>query len=465
MVELEFIFVMWWGGQADSEAAYRIRTIANDRATKSFFAPTLVINELDELLESAEVAVDRIEETRPHIFKTTDVNVGNAVFALPMPEPAANMCAESPETAATHKTNVPSYWSIDRKFWDSWKSEEEETRKKTLADARIKLEESRKEAAAEEERARLKAEEESKVKIEAVKADVSPSKVEKICREPVLSTPEPKSIHKSFSAIMEEGKQYRSSCMDIWKEMSLGVSTTAANSRSVQQNANNVLSSLSKASGPTAVITWLSAVCGSKIVQQATGGNKSLVWSFAYLTRIVSTKFPDVLSVGVVGELMTTAEYTLNGNWTLPLKGGTPKDFESFARFWVAILCVFNDEKALWSWVAVTVNKLQNSPAVLPSLEAQWNLMKVYIWMDVGLFDFRRIFGHQALLVTDILENKVFPKIDAELQSNPQPTSVSVQIRFYLDACYNILQSRKYSEPPEGQVLAASRESELNPDL
>jgi hypothetical protein len=68
-------------------------------------------------------------------------------------------------------------------------------------------------------------------------------------------------------------------------------------------------------------------------------------------------------------------------------------------------------------------------------------------------------------MIIDSLERDVFPQLDSELQTLNQANSASVQFRFYLDACFNILQDRKFTSPPEGQVLAATKESELNPEL
>ena len=126
-------------------------------------------------------------------------------------------------------------------------------------------------------------------------------------------------------------------------------------------------------------------------------------------------------------------------------------------------MCVFQDSYSLWGWVSAAVNTLSKKKAYIQSHEAMWNLMKVYILMDVGIYDFRRLFGAQANLIVDLLERSIFPSIDSELQSITQSTSGSVQFRFYLDACYNIIHSRKFATPPDGQVLSASKESELNP--
>ena len=378
------------------------------------------------------------------------------------------------------------YWSVDNEFWRKWRTDETEFRQKTLSVVQSKLEQSQRETAAallaeedalRKEAERKKLEEEARTRVEAKESPPHPTRgtsgvqsSSSVIQTQIASTD---TIQRTFERLMDEGKQFRAEFMTSWRDISLAVSTTAANSRSIQLSASKIIACLSRAgaqAGPTRthVVRWLSAVCGSKIVHQATTGNKSLVWSFAYLARVVGESFPDVVLIGVVGETAASGSWTLHGHPGCPLTlntKDTPKAFESHARLWVAILCTFSDEKSVWAWVTCAIENLRVKQSFLNSTEAMWNLLKVYVFLEVGFHDFRRIFGHQALKLIDLLENRIFSRIDAELQSVPQSNSVSVQMRFYVDACYNILQTRKFAESPEGQVLAAAKESDLNPDL
>jgi hypothetical protein len=276
-----------------------------------------------------------------------------------------------------------------------------------------------------------------------------------------------------YESIMENGKAYRTEFIQMWRDISLAVSATAGNARSIQQNGTKLLSALLRATtqaGPTRpqIVTWLCGFCGSKIVQQATSGNKLLVWSFAYLSRLVAEKFPDVIRVGVVGEMTKSGSFTIGGTPDILVSinpKDSPKAFEVYTRFWIALMIVSNDESALWAWVSSVAMALLNRKQFISSIEAMWNMMKLYVFMDIGLHDFRRIFGTQATSLIQSIETNVFPAIDRELQAFSQSTNTSIQLRFYLDACYNIIQSRAYQNNPEGQVLSAAVESELNPEL
>jgi len=233
-------------------------------------------------------------------------------------------------------------------------------------------------------------------------------------------------------------------------------------------NATKLVNALARASaqaGPTRqeAIHWLASVCGSKIVSQASSGNKSLVWSFAYLLRIVADKFPDVSRVGAIGEIAMACPRLLPSQQSST--DTQPQDMEAYARVWAAIICVSCDETTLWSWACRSINALNNMKSFSQSMDALWHMMFVYILFDVGLYDFRRIFASQAMFLVEHLEKSVFPRIDSQLQCQQQSTASSVQLRFYLDACYNIIQSRKYLNPSEGRTLAAAKESELNPDM
>lgn len=460
---------MWWSVEAEP---LRIPTRLSNGGGKSFHAPIVSLHELEE-----ELNFGVVEEDIPHepTVKKIIGSSATCLAALPMPELPSWEVISLEETVVSPKKLNSTYWSVDGKFWEKWKSDENDLQKKMLETAKLDLENSKKAAAnaLKAERERKEAEAASaKSLAEANAAKAKEAEAKKAV--PIENVPQPIattasvvsfSIGDKYEEIMESGKQYRSEYISIWRDISLGVSTTAANTRSVQLNASKLVDSLSQAANRGPVITWLCAVCGSRIVSQAVSGNKALVWSFAYLARIIAEQFPEVVTIGIVGELVKIGGYTLNGSIRLSIKPESAKEYEQMASFWVALMCVFNDEQNLWKWVTTAVNDLSKRTNYLSSWEAQWALMKVYVLMDVGLFDFRRIFGYHAIAVVDIIENTVFPKIDAELQSIASPTSVSVQFRFYLDACYNILQSRRYAEAPDGQILAAAKESELNPDL
>jgi hypothetical protein len=300
---------------------------------------------------------------------------------------------------------------------------------------------------------------------EAIKAQI-PQKQEEI-------SDTPSSLIARFDSLMEAGKQFRSEFVQIWREISLAVSTTAGNARSIQLNGAKLISLLSKTaiqagSNRPTISAWMAAVCGSKIVSQASSGNKVLVWSFAYLARIVSEKFPDVIRLGVMSQLVKDGGHVLagiSGVDTSCLEHVPPKHFEMHARLLIALLCVCGDESSIWGWVARCVNQLRSCKRLLNSNDAMWSMMKLFVFLDMGLHDFRRIFGSKTSLVISALETQILPALDAEIQSVTGSTSTSVQFKYYLDACWICLQERKYLHVPEGQVLSASKETDLNPEL
>jgi hypothetical protein len=278
---------------------------------------------------------------------------------------------------------------------------------------------------------------------------------------------------EDYVKLMEEGKTFRSEFMQIWRDISLAVSTTAGNARSIQLNASKLIASLSKIvshagqRGPL-VQSWMSAVCGSKIVSQASSGNKILVWAFAYLARIVGEKFPEVIRVGIIGELMKECGQVLIGIPGVIPSGnpqGSAKQFEIYGRILVAVLSVCGDDISLWAWAAHALNSLSSCKNFVNSSEAMWNMMKIYVLVDMGLYDFKRIFGSQTSILVTSLETLILPAMAKELGALPRSTESSVQLKYYLDACYNNLHGRKYMQPPEGQILSASKETELNPEL
>ena len=412
------------------------------------------------------------------------------IFELPA-LPAMDSRSEDPLTLledvqVSQGSPKRSYWSADQSFWRKWKSEELESRKTELEKAKTRLEESQREAAAAEAAAKIElqkqnAEEDDRKKALADEAEALKRREiakSSVMQAPLQGTPGAVPVSSTgidqFDAILEEGKQYRTEFIAFWRDISLSVSSTAANSRSIQQNATKLINALSRASvqaGPMRprIMKWLCTFCGSKIATQATSGNKTLIWSFAYLARLVGDRFPDVVRSGIVGELNKSGSMAINGTPDLlpndKDRSTHPKAYETHTRFWVALLIVLQDDVSLWGWVTASLSNLLSRKQFLTSNDAMWNMMKMYVFIDCGLHDFRRIFGKQAKTVVQALESVVFPALDAELQSLTTSTNVSVQFRFYLDACFNNLQSRNYQTAPEGQILTASAESELNPEL
>ena len=471
---------MWWGGNScvDSEIP---EVSLVDRSSKTFSVPKLEIDELEENLNLLSI-MDGDISTHPlqRIFRRSlALDQGPSLPALPGRN--ADPLEAFDSVSTTSPTRREGYWSSSSSFWTKWRADELKSKESALESANSKLAVAQREAAvaaAAAEKARL--DQESKLAEEKAKkaaATASAAAAAKSAAEKPLTlvnaaSPAQAIPVSSFELIMEEGKQYRSEFMQIWREISLAVSTNAANARSIQLNATKLLNALTRAGSQagqrTAVVTWLSAVCGSKIVSQASGGNKTLVWSFAYLAKMVVERFPEVVHVGMMGELRKSGEHVMTGSRGVVAKSPlpeNPKDFEAYARVWIALLSVMGDEVALWSWTTAAVNSLRNKKSFLQSLDAMWNMMKIFILLDVGLYDFRRLFGSQAIMIVETLERDVFPQLDAELQTLGKANSASVQFRFYLDACFNILRDRKFTSPPEGQVLAAGKETELNPEL
>ena len=458
---------MWWGG--------KLSGISDIVDTQSAFGGSCTYEVPDLALENIAKNVELLAAMDLK-GPAPRVDADRFSFALPL-----NSHVESPKllpedpfdafdsVTVTVGKSAEEYWSSDRSFWLKWKEDELRAKLSTTEIANTKLSKAKREAEQAAEQAKKLEQlrfEQEKLKVEAA-TYIKPTTLiqTKSAEKPVLVT----DAATQFKTIMEEGKQFRSEFMPVWREISLAVSTTAGNSRSIQMNSTKLVTALSRAAtqaGPSRpyVIRWLSGVCGSKIVSQAASGNKMLVWSFAYLARIVAEKFPDVARLGAVGELLS-ANTAIIENGSLPRSGEQPADYEMYTRLWVSMLCVFGDQANLWKWVTTAVNKLRNISGFIRSPEALWNMMLIHIFFDIGLYDFRRMFGTQAMVIVDMLEKSVFPRIDAQLQDCQQSTSSSVQLRFYLDACFNNLQSRKYTTPPEGQILAATRESDLNPEL
>ena len=455
---------------------------------RTYLVPILDMETLENALVFAHNVDDEVESKSRIRISRKPLALGSPGALAALPAPSEDPFQKLDSFAPTKSTRADDYWSADSGFWTKWRADEMKARQASHEAAKSKLDESQKEAAsaaaaaeqAREEKLRLKAEAKKVADGEAAKA-ASAEAARKQLPQPAAAVPltpshpvlrSEASISK-FEAIMEQGKQFRSEFIQVWREISLSVSTTAANGRSIQQNANKLIVALTRASsqaGPSraSIVTWLCAVCGSKIVSQASTGNKASVWAFAYLARIVADRYPEVVSVGVIGELLKSGGCALSGTPGLSIAKDptdSAKDFEIYARIWVAVMCVFGDESALWAWVASAVNVLRTRKSFLQSNEAMWSMMKVFIFMDVAIYDFRRMFGTQAVMIVDTLERTVFPTLDSELQNVSQSTSISVQFRFYLDACYNIIQSRKFISPPEGQVLVAAKESDLNPEL
>ena len=363
---------------------------------------------------------------------------------------------------------IDEYWSCDKSFWTKWKQDEMTAKLSSTELAQAKVEEARKEATA----AAAEAKEVERLRIESEKMKQRAERVDKppVTQLAVKSIEEGhRDLASEFKLLMEEGKRFRSEFMPCWRELSLAVSTTAGNARSIQLNSTKLITALSRAAQQAGadrpeIVRWLSGVCGSKIVSQAASGNKTLVWSFVYLARIVADRFPDVAKIGIMGEL-ASANSDIFQELSRKKLPEQPADYEMHTRVWVALICVFGCQAIMWRWVVRAVNPLREAVSYLQSPGALWNMMLVYILFDIGLYDFRRMFGSQAMMIIDLLEKTIFPRIDRELQQSQLSTSATVQLRFYLDACFNIIQSRKYASPPDGQILSATRESELNPEL
>ena len=471
---------MWWGGTSSIDVT-QAEDSDIDRSSKTFSVPTLEIEDFEDNLKLLSIMDGEISDHPLNRVFRRSLRIDKMVTSAVSQDPLEAF----DDVSGPSSSQREDYWSSSSSFWSKWKAEELKTKQTALESAQSKLAESQREAAvaaAAAEKARIEKEKkiaDDKAK-EAAAAEAAAAKAAlpgplkstletPYAEERVVISP---GVQSSFESIMEDGKSYRSEFIQVWREISLAVSTNAANARSIQLNASKIISALSRATSQAgerkAVVTWLCAVCGSKIVSQASSGNKTLVWSFAYLAKMVIERFPDVLHVGIMGELMKSGEHALTGSKGVSARSPlpeNPKDFEAYVRVWIALLCVMGDEAALWSWFTSAVNGLRAKKAFLQSLDAMWNMMKVYIILDVGLYDFRRIFGSQAIMIIDSLERDVFPQLDSELQTLNQANSASVQFRFYLDACFNILQDRKFTSPPEGQVLAATKESELNPEL
>lgn len=378
-------------------------------------------------------------------------------------------------------TYIDDYWSASASFWSKWKSDEASIRRESLEKAKSSLAESQKEAAtaaaalardAEKERQDQEKMKETKRKEEMQKKPAEASKAQ-IPDKKVEISESPSALMARFDSLMEEGKQFRLEFVQIWREISLAVSTTAGNARSIQLNGAKLISLLSKTaiqagSNRPSIPAWMAAVCGSKIVSQASSGNKVLVWSFAYLARIVSEKFPDVIRLGVLAQLLKDGGHVsagISGVDTTCLASVPPKHFEMYTRLLIALLCVCGDESSIWGWVARCVNQLRSCKRFLSSNEAMWSMMKLFVFLDMGLHDFRRMFGSKTSWVISALETQILPALDAEIQSVSGSTSTSVQFKYYLDACWICLQERKYLHVPEGQILSASKETDLNPEL
>ena len=464
---------MWWGGKL-SEISDIIEPMRRSGEPCTFSIPDRELENLDENIELLGAMEAKLQLVKGE--------PGQCAFALPDGEASSNLTVPEIDPFIAFENVVPApklgvepeYWSVDTTFWSKWKEQESSALLTSARDANALLEEARQ--AAEAKAAAAAVAEAERVKLE--EANKLMSKKAEESQKVVVATPVAEAklptvsdICASFKTLMENGKKYRSEFMPIWREISLAVSTTAGNVRSIQMNATKLINGLSRASAQAGAtrqeaVHWLAAVCGSKIVSQASSGNKSLVWSFAYLTRIVSEKFPDVARVGAIGELLMACPYILRcPGETSPAAPSQPQDLEAYLRVWIALMCVSGDQKSLWLFATSSTNILSGIQSFAQSPEALLNMMMIYILFDVGLYDFRRIFGSQAMFLVDFLEKRVFPLIDTELQGLKQSTASSVQLRFYLDACYNIIQSRKYLTPPEGRTMAAAKESELNPDM
>lgn len=463
---------MWWG-QTRCSIPY-----ADDETVETFNATTFSVeqelHDLDRRIELLSVMQEPV--TKSHIPRQLSLKSPAVLAALPQ---MATTSDTAPLNIAPVSFTKPekTYWSADADFWEKWKTDERKSRQDVLEAAKSALENAKKEASV----AAAAAEEVERLRKEKELADREREEVLKSAKVKEPQPPQPQqpsvssSVATEYDNIMASGKQFRPQFMEMWKEISLGVSATAGNGRSIQLNCTKVANALRKAATQCGtsrpqVITWLSAFCGSKIVGQACSGNKALVWSFGYFARTLGDSFPDVVRIGVMGEIMKIAP---NGVIGLPslekLKHNEagPKDFELHTRFLLALMITCQDEGALWAWLVNAIEGLRKTKSHQTN-PALWRLMKVYVWMDLCLYDFRRIFGTQANMVLELVESEVFPKIDADLQrmtSTGSATNISVLVRFYLDSCYNILQSRKYTQPPEGRMLAAAKESELNPEL
>jgi hypothetical protein len=459
---------MWWGGQL-AEISEIVEPRKSHGEPRTFNVPEKEFENINENIELMGAMEGKLQAIRSDLDKCT--------FALPDGEVRTEGEPEIDPFVAFDRV-VPhprsdletEYWSVDENFWAKWKEEQSSAKVSSSRDASALFAAAKRAAEAQAAAAVLAAAERAKreelEKMKAKKAElpqrsVVPSTVQ-------VSQSVPTDIAASFKNLMENGKKFRSEFMPIWREISLAVSTTACNVRSIQMNATKLVNALARASaqaGPNRqdAIHWLASVCGSKIVSQASSGNKSLVWSFAYLLRIVADKFPDVSRVGAMGEIAIACPRLLPSQQSST--DTQPQDMEAYARVWAVIMCVSCDETTLWSWACRSINALNNMKSFSQSMDALWHMMFVYILFDVGLYDFRRIFGSQAMFLVEHLEKSVFPRIDSQLQCQQQSTASSVQLRFYLDACYNIIQSRKYLNPPEGRTLAAAKESELNPDM
>ncbi len=464
---------MWWG-QHNSSQSTCIKDGADRVSTSTTFDIQRELHDLDrriELLAAMQEPVTKSQVPRQLSLKSAPV-----LAALPIAVDDPISVLDTVPVLPSHEQKK--YWSADAEFWNNWKADERKSRQDMLETARSVLEKAKNEAAlaaaASEEVARQQREKEAAVSEKEEAKRLSEKAAEVHPKEATQSSVS-SIVSADYDNILALGKQFRPQFMEVWKEISLGVSATAGNARSIQVNCSKVGNALRKAATQCGtsrpqVITWLSAFCGSKIVTQACSGNKSLVWSFCYFARTIADLFPDTIRVGVMGELAQSSPNSLVGipgiNRT-NVNDGSTKDFELHTRFFLALMITCQDDASLWSWVAASIQALRTTNSYQTSASL-WNLMKIYVWMDIGLYDFRRIFGVQSNMLIDILEQTVFPSVDAEVQrltSTGSSTNVSVQIRFYLDSCYNILQSRKYAQPPEGRMLGSARESELNPDL
>ena len=471
---------MWWGAKLQS-APQIAESCEESGRGKTFVIPLMDIERLEndlDLLQHMDGSTE--SKGRHNIFRRSLVGENVEPFAA-LPWLSDDPLEKLRSVEPVARERIPDYWSADKAFWSKWRDDETQARESALEKVKGKLAESQREAAsaaAAAEQARLDkerkaAEAKKKVEQEAATKAAIPEATEPTSAQQPERTAASSDVMSEYDRILEGAKQYRSEFIQVWRDISLAVSTTAANARSIQQNATKLMYALSRAqnqAGPSRsqVVIWLSTFCGAKIVCQACSGNKTLVWAFAYLTRIICEKFPEVLTNGVIGELVKNGGLALSGTPGIPMAkscDALAKDCEIHARIWVAMMCVFSDEQSLWAWAAHAVNELKNRTSFVEYADAMWNLMKVFILMDMGMYDFRRHFGGQAGILINTLEQSVFPRIDAELQGIQQSTATSVQFRYYLDACYNIAQSRKFNSPPDGQVLSAAKESELSPEL
>ena len=460
----------------------QITTKVNGKV-KTFSVPMIHFDEIEENIGLLNEMESDSKSQETHNQKKDVSSALEMLSALPA-------CSKDPlevflTVGRPAQSYIDDYWSTSGSFWSDWQAKEASTRKASLEKAKSSLAESQKEAAtaaallareAEHERAekqQREAAEARRAQEKAQKATIEIAKVQSVPPLPDKAHASGESRVERFDHLMEEGKQFRSEFIQTWREVSLAVSTTAGNARSIQFNASKLITALSRiatqaGSNRPSVVPWMAAVCGSKIVSQASSGNKILVWSFAYLARMVSDKFPDTIRIGFVGQLIKDAPYVSSGlPWSKSSRPSaeSPKEYEMHTRIFVAILCVCCDEGSLWAWVAHSVNRLIATRTFISSNEALWNMMKLYVLVDMGLYDFRRVFGSKASFLLAPLEEIVLPALGRELQSLPQQTSVSVQYRFYMDACYNNFQSRNYMKPPDGQTLSATKEADLNPEL